>query len=87
MDQRRGTTATLSIIAAIGGYFLTFSGFPVLGLITGVVSLPLGITGLIIAASPKISGAIISIFAILLGAGAVVAGILGVFGVIMAKPL
>lgn len=83
MYQRRGTTATFSIIAAIGSYFLTFSGHPVLGLITGIISLPLGIIGLIIAASPKISGAIVSIFAILLGAGAVAAGILGIFGVIL----
>ncbi len=83
MDQRRGTTATLSIIAAIGAYFLTFSGYPILGLITGVVSLPLGIIGLIVAASPRVSGGIISIFAILLGAGAIIAGILGVFGVIL----
>ena len=83
MYQRRGATATFSIIAAIASYFLTFSGHPILGLITGIISLPLGIIGLIIAASPKISGAIVSIFAILLGAGAVIAGILGVFGVIL----
>jgi hypothetical protein len=83
MYQRRGTTATFSIIAAIGSYFLTFSGHPILGLITGIVSLPLGIIGLVIAASPRVSGGIISIFAILLGAGAVVVGALGVFGVII----
>ena len=83
MDQRIGTSATLSIAAAIGSYFLTFTAHPAWGLVTGVVSLPLGVIGMVIAASPKVRGGIISLVAICLGTLAIVISILGIVGVIL----
>ena len=83
MDQRTGTSATLSIISAIGSYLLTFTGHPLWGLIAGIVSLPLGILGMIIAASPRVSGGIISLLAIGLGVIAIVVSLLGTIGVIV----
>lgn len=83
MDQRTGTSATLSIFSAIGSYILTFTGHPVWGLIAGVIALPLGIIGMIIAASPRVSGGIISMVAIFVGAVAIVVSLMGMIGVIL----
>jgi hypothetical protein len=83
MDQRTGTAATLSILSAIGSYILTFTGHPVWGLIAGVISLPLGILGMIIASSPRVSGGIISLLAIFVGALAIVVSLMGMIGVIL----
>ncbi|MFZ0243647.1 MAG: hypothetical protein WAL90_18560 [Desulfobacterales bacterium] len=83
MDQRRGTAATISIIAAVASYFFTFSGHPIWGLIAGMISVPAGVFGMIIAASPRVRGGIISLLAIVFGAIAVVLSILGIIGVII----
>ncbi|MFO7962986.1 MAG: hypothetical protein R6U50_03610 [Desulfobacterales bacterium] len=83
MEQRTGTSATFSIVAAVGSYLLTFTGHPVWGLIVGFISLPLGLAGIIFAASPRVSGGILSLAAILLGVGAVAVSILGIIGVIL----
>lgn len=83
MNQRTGTAATSSIIAAIGSYFLTFTGHPVWGLLAGVASLPLGVIGMVIAASPRVSGGILSIAAMVIGALAVIISLLGIMGVII----
>lgn len=83
MDQRTGTAATLSILAAIASYLLTFTGHPFWGLISGIVSLPLGIFGMVIAASPRVSGGFISLMAIIIGAVAILIGLMGVIGVIV----
>ncbi len=83
MDQRTGTSATMSIVAAVGSYMLTFTGHPLWGLMSGIVSLPLGFIGMIFAASPRVSGGILSLTAILLGAFAIVLSIMGIIGVII----
>jgi hypothetical protein len=83
MAQRTGTSATLSIVAAIGSFLLTFTGHPIWGLIAGIISLPFGIIGFVGAASPRVSGGIISLLAIALGAVAIVIGLLGIVGVII----
>lgn len=71
MNQRTGTFATLAIIAAIVSYFLTFSGHTVIGVLAALVSIPLGIGGFVMAASPRVSGGILSIIAILAGVFAI----------------
>jgi hypothetical protein len=71
MNQRTGMFATMAIIAAIVSYFLTFSGHTVWGIILALVSIPLGIGGFIMAASPRVSGGIISIISILIGVFAI----------------
>jgi len=82
-SQKTGTSATVSIIAAIGSYLLTFSGRPVYGLLAALLSLPLGVLGLVSAASPRVSGGILSIIAIVLGLIGLSVAILGMIGVII----
>ncbi len=83
MDQKAGTSATVSILAAIGSYIITFTGHPVWGLIAGAVSIPLGVIGIIMAASPRVSGGFMSLLAIFLGVVATAVAILGIVGVIL----
>ncbi len=71
MNQKTGTLATLAIIAAIASYFLTFTGHKLFGILAAIISLPLGAGGFIMAASPRVSGGIMSIISILLGVFAI----------------
>lgn len=71
MEQRTGIFATLGIIAAIASYFLTFSNHHVSGLVVALVAIPFGIGGFLMAASPRVSGGIISIISIILGVFAI----------------
>ncbi len=71
MNQRTGIFATLSIIAAIASYFLTFNGHTIYGVLMALISIPFGIGGFIMAASPRVSGGIMSILSILLGVFAI----------------
>lgn len=82
-EQRTGFSATLAIIAAIGSYLATFTGHPIVGLLVALAALPLGILGLIMAASPRVGGGIISIVAILLAVFAIGIALLGTLGVII----
>lgn len=75
--QRTGIAATLSIIASVGSYVLTCTGRPVWALVAAVLSIPLGIVGFVMAASPKVSGGILSIASIVLGALAAIVAIVG----------
>ncbi len=83
MNQRTGVAATLSIIAAIGGFVVIFTRHPVWGLLISGVAVLLGIVGLISAASPRVSGGILSIVAIVLGVIAFAFAILGTVGAIL----
>lgn len=66
MNQRTGTLATLAIIVAVASYFLTFSGHKLFGIVLAILALPLGAGGFVMAASPRVSGGILSIISILL---------------------
>lgn len=83
MEQKTGTLATLAIIAAVASYVLTFSGHPLFGMLAALVSLPLGIFGLVRAASPRVGGGILSIVALILGVLAIGIAVLGIVGVIL----
>jgi hypothetical protein len=78
-----GTFATIAIIAAVGSFVLTFIGSPVIGLLAAFVALPLGIIGLVKAASPKVGGGILSIVAIVLGIFGLGIAVLGIVGAIL----
>jgi hypothetical protein len=82
-DQKSGMVATIAVIAAIVSFFLTFSGDPVWGLIAALLAIVLGIIGVIVSASPKIGGGLISIFSILLGLVDVGISVLGIIGIII----
>ena len=83
MGQKTGAAAILSIIAAVGSYFLTFSAHHVWGLVTAILSIVLGIFGMLMAVSPRVSGGIISIIAIILGAIGVLVAILAMVGAVI----
>ena len=81
--QRTGTAAILAIVAALGGLMATFTGHPVWGLILALLAILLGAVGLVRAASPRVSGGILSIVAIIVAVvGLGVAG-LGMVGTLM----
>lgn len=71
MNQKTGILATLAIIMAITSYFLTFNGHTFLGVLAALISIPFGIGGFVMAASPRVSGGVISILSILLGVFAI----------------
>lgn len=83
VEQRTGTMAILSIVAAIAAFFAIFTGSPILGLLLAIVAIPLGIFGLLRAASPRVSGGIMSIFGIALGGIGLVLAVLGMVGMII----
>lgn len=82
-EQKTGFSAMLAIIAAAGSYLATFSGHPIIGLLAALAALPLGVLGLVMAASPRIGGGIMSIVAIILAVLALGVALLGILGVII----
>lgn len=81
--QRTATAAILSILAAIASFFATFTGHPIWGLVLGLASLPLGVVGLVTAASPRVSGGLLSIAGMILGIIALGLSVLGMIGAII----
>jgi hypothetical protein len=83
VEQRTGTAATLAIVAAIGGVIATFTGHPVWGLIVELVAILLGAIGLLMAASPRVSGGVLSIVAIVIGVVGLGLAVLGMIGTLV----
>ncbi len=81
--EKTGIAAVLSIISAIVCYIVIFSGHPFWGFGLAILAVILGFAGLIMAASPRVSGGIISIVGIVIGASGVIIGILGMIGAII----
>jgi len=72
MNARIGMAATLSIVAAIGSFFVN----PLPGFFLALVAIFLGIIGFVMAASPRVRGGILSIFSIILGVAGLLVSIL-----------
>jgi hypothetical protein len=83
MEAKTGTAATLAIVAAVGSFILTCMGRPGVALLAALVSIPLGVVGLVMSVSPRVSGGILSIAAIALGALGLIAALLGIAGAIV----
>jgi hypothetical protein len=83
IEQKTGLIAILSIVSAIAAFFAIFSGSPILGLLLSLAAIPLGIFGVFRAASPRVSGGILSIFGIVLGGFGLLVAVLGVVGLII----
>ena len=83
MNQKTGTAAILSILFAIGSFYASFTGSPFIGFLLALVAIPLGFFGALRAASPRVSGGIISIIAIILGGLGLLVAVLGVVGLII----
>jgi hypothetical protein len=83
MNQKTGAAAIVAILAAIGSYIATCTGHGFWGLMLSIVGVIAGVIGLLMAASPKVSGGILSIVAIAMSLVGVVLGFLvGVLGVV-----
>jgi hypothetical protein len=80
IEQKTGMAATLAIIAAIGGIVLIFAGNPGWGLIVELAAGLLGVIGFFMAASPRVSGGILSIVAIVLAVFGLGMSVLGLIG-------
>jgi hypothetical protein len=82
-SAQRGTAATLAIVAAIAGYIVTFGGHPVWGLLIQVFAVLAGILGLVMSVSPRVTGGLISLAAIILGVLGMGVAVLGILGAIL----
>lgn len=82
-EQKTGTLAVGAMIAAGLSYFLTFAGRPFLGLFSALFAIPLGILGLMMAASPRVGGGLLSIAALVLAVIAIGLAVLGGIGAII----
>jgi hypothetical protein len=75
--------AVLAILCAIGGMLASCSGHWFLGLVLGILAIPLGLVGLLHSVSPHIRGGIVSVLALILGVvGAVFAVLALIFKII-----
>ena len=83
MNQKTGTAAIIALIAAIVSWVSVFSGHPVWAFVLAVVAVASGVMGFISAASPRVSGGILSIFSIALGGVGFVLALLGILGAII----
>jgi len=83
MEQKTGTAATISLIAAIVSWIVTFSGNPIWGMVLGLVSIPAGVIGVLMAASPRVGGGLLSVIGIVVGILGLGLAVLGLIGVIL----
>jgi hypothetical protein len=65
--QIRSTASLIAIVCAIGSFVLSAKGREMLALLCAVLAIGGGLLGGLRALSPRVSGGLISIFAILLG--------------------
>lgn len=74
------TAATVAIISAVVSWMLSFSGHPLWAIVLALAAVLFGMGGLVMAASPRVSGGIISIVSIVLGAIGVILGFVALIG-------
>lgn len=78
--QRTGTAAIVAFMAAIAGVILVVIGNPGWALLLEIGAAVLGATGFFMAASPRVSGGVLSIVAIVIAVFGIGLSILGVVG-------
>jgi hypothetical protein len=83
LRQKTGLAAIFSIIAALGSYYMSFTGSYIIGFLLALIAVPLGILGLVMAASPRVSGGLISIAAIVFGGFGLIVAVFAMIGVII----
>jgi len=83
MEQKTGAAATVSLIAAILSWIITFTGHPIWGMILGLVAIPAGLIGALMAASPRVGGGLLSVIGIVIGILGLGLAVLGLIGVIL----
>ena len=70
----------MALVAAIIGVVMVFAGNPGWGLIIEVTAAVLGAIGFFMAASPRVSGGVLSIVAIVIAVFGIGLSVLGVIG-------
>ena len=78
--QQTSTAAILALFVAVVGVIMVFTGKPGWGMLLEVIAATLGAIGFFMAASPRISGGALSVFAILLAVVGIGLSVLGVIG-------
>jgi hypothetical protein len=66
VEEKTGIAAVLAILLAIGGVVMTVTGSPVWGLLAHMAAIALGGIGLVMSASPRVAGGMLSLAAIVL---------------------
>ena len=74
--QVRSTTSILAILAAIGSFVLSARDNELLGVIAAIFAVGAGLVGGLKSLSPRVSGGMLSIFAVLLGVIALIFAVL-----------
>ncbi|MDD5203959.1 MAG: hypothetical protein PHS17_00985 [Desulfobacterales bacterium] len=83
MEQKTGAAATVSLVSAILSWIITFTGHPIWGMILGLVAIPAGLIGALMAASPRVGGGLLSVIGIVIGILGLGLAVLGLIGVII----
>jgi hypothetical protein len=74
--QIRSTASVVAIICALGSFYLSSHHHQLVAFIIAIVAIGAGLIGGLRAFSPKVSGGILSIIAVILGAIAIVYALL-----------
>ena len=78
--QQIGTFALAAIVCAVGSVILPCTGHPIIGLVAGLLAIVGGLAGFMQAASPRVSGGIVSLASIGIALLGLVLSILGMLG-------
>lgn len=74
--QARSAASIVAILAAIGSFVLSANGREFLALFAAIVAIGAGLLGGMRALSPRVSGGILSILAVVLGAIAIIVALI-----------
>jgi hypothetical protein len=74
--QARSAASIVAILAAIGSFVLSANGRELLALVAAILAIGAGMLGGMRALSPRVSGGILSILAVVLGAIAVIVALI-----------
>ncbi len=76
--QVRSTTSIIAILAAIGSFVLSAKDHGFFALMVALVAIGAGLVGGLKALSPRVSGGMLSIVAVLMGAIAIIVALLAI---------
>ncbi|HLL88286.1 MAG TPA: hypothetical protein VK324_03190 [Tepidisphaeraceae bacterium] len=74
--QTRSIASIIAILSAIGSFYFSSAGRELVALLLAVVAIGAGLLGGLRALSPRVSGGILSIIAVLLGVIAIVVAVI-----------
>lgn len=74
--QIRSAASVVAILAALGSFFLSSQGREILALVAAIFAIGAGLVGGLKALSPRVSGGMLSIVAVVLGAIAIVVALI-----------